>query len=294
MNRRDLFRWSTAAALGGGLAGPGRAAAVHNPLPAPADGHITVAFLLSADAVVIDFAGPYEVFANVQIPGRAVGQPFRLVTVAETREPVRAAGGMTIVPDYSFGDCPAAQVLVIAAQSTRSPAALDWIRATARQADLVMSVCTGAFLLAETGLLNGRPATTHHGAYSQFAMQYPAVVLRKGARYVESGKFASSGGLSSGIDLALRVVERYWGRAVAQNTADVLEYQGQGWLDAGANRAYARPRRLAPGQALCPVCAMVVERAGAPTSEYRRKRYHFCMAEHQQVFDAQPAAYAAQ
>lgn len=298
MKRREIFRWSTAAALTAALPGTSQAvradaavttdASVQNRLHPPAEGTIDVAFLLSADAVVIDFAGPWEVFANVQIPGQAVELPFRLYTVAQTLDPIEATGGMTIVPDYTFDTCPTPRVLVIPAQSTRTHAALGWIRKTAHSADLTMSVCTGAFLLAETGLLSGKPATTHHGSYSEFAMKFPDITLRKGARYVESGKFASSGGLSSGIDLALRVVERYWGRVVALNTADVLEYQGQGWLDAGSNRAYTRRRGAEPR---CPVCDMAVDKASAPSSLYRTRRYYFCMAEHKQGFDARPAAY---
>jgi len=261
------------------------------PLAAPAQGPVNVAFLLSDDAVLIDFAGPWEVFQNVMIPGRDDGPVFRLFTVAETGAPIMAGGSMTITPEFTFATAPSADVVVIPAQRAPTPATIAWIREAAHKAQLTMSVCTGAFALAKTGLLSGKSATTHHGSFKQFAMQFPDVRLQRGARFVESGKFATAGGLSSGIDLALRVVERYFGRTVARNTADVLEYQGQGWLDPMSNRAYARRRNATGKHLLCPVCEMEVDKVTAATSTYRRKTYYFCMAEHKAAFDAEPAAF---
>jgi transcriptional regulator GlxA family with amidase domain len=92
-----------------------------------------------------------------------------------------------------------------------------------------MSVCTGAFQLARTGLLDGLQATTHHHFYDAFAKEFPQVKLHRGLRFVDNGHIASAGGLTSGIDLALRIVERYFGHGVAQQTADYMEYTGQGW-----------------------------------------------------------------
>src|SRR5208282_6166889 len=132
-----------------------------------------------------------------------------------------------IVPDFNLRMAPTPKVIVIPAQGGESPAMLEWIRKSSNTADVTMSVCTGAYLLAKTGLLKGKAATTHHGAYADFAMQFPDIELRRGARFVEEGNLASAGGLSSGIDLALRVVERYYSRDRAQQTADMMEYQGQ-------------------------------------------------------------------
>lgn len=300
MNRRDLFRLSTAMGLTAALPAAGHAApkpaqAAPNPLQPlrpPPEGSIPVAFLLSDNAVVIDFAGPWEVFLNVSIAGRA-DPAFQLYTVAATRDPIRAGGGMTIVPDYTFETAPAPRVIVIPAQSRPTEAVLAWVRQAARTADLTMSVCTGAFLLAKTGLLAGKAATTHHAAYNEFAMTFPDIALRRGARYVEAGKVASAGGLSSGIDLALRVVERYFGHTVAANTAYVLEYQGQGWLHPDANLAYATRRRSSSRHPLCAVCEMEVARATAPSSVYRGNTYYFCMPEHKTMFDANPAGFLA-
>ena len=196
----------------------------------PERGPIDVAFLISNDATVIDFTGPWEVFQDVMLEGRGQEMPFRLFTVADGRDPVRVTGGMRIVPDYSVADAPPPRVVVIPAMR-RTPAVLEWLRRTSASADLIMSVCTGAFVLAEAGLLAGKKATTHHDFHDRFAAQYPNVTLERGQRFVESApNLATAGGLTSGIDLALRVVERYFGRDVARRTAVYMEYQGKGWL----------------------------------------------------------------
>src|ERR1700730_313359 len=209
-----------------------------NSLRPPDKDQIPVAFLISDGAVVIDFCGPWEVFQDTMIPSRQ-DMPFRLYTVAETKKPIRTSGGMQIVPDYTTGDAPAPKVIVIPAQSEPSPAVLDWIRKSTKTTDVTMSVCTGAFVLAKTGLLDGKSATTYHGAFGPFAMKFPTIALKRGARFVENGNLATAGGLSSGIDLALRVVERYYGRDVAEKTAYNMEYQGQGWMNPNSNSAYA-------------------------------------------------------
>jgi transcriptional regulator GlxA family with amidase domain len=107
---------------------------------------------------------------------------------------------------------------------------VEWIRGAAADADLTMSVCTGAFHLARTGLLKGRAATTHHRFLDRFATEFPEVTVKRGVRFVEHPKVATAGGLSSGIDLALRVVERYFGRPVAERTATYMEYDSRGWI----------------------------------------------------------------
>ncbi len=276
------------AAPAAGKGGP--ATAAPKPLTPPAQGSIPVAFLLSPGAVIIDFCGPWEVFQDVSIPGRKE-DAFRLYTVAETAQPIRASGGMAIAPDYTLATAPAPKVIVIPAQSGRSEAILEWVRASSKQTDVTMSVCTGAFLLAKTGLLSGKSATTHHAAYRTFAMQFPDVRLERGARFVEDGNLASAGGLSSGIDLALRVVERYFGREAAVQTAYQMEYQGQGWLDPRSNAVYAQARVSTDAHPLCPVCQMDVDPATAPKSVYKGKTYYFCTEDHQARFAAAPEGY---
>jgi len=151
-----------------------------------------------------------------------------------------------------------------------------------------MSVCTGAFVLAKTGLLSGKAATTFHAAFRPFAVQFPDIHLKRGARFVEDGNLATAGGLSSGIDLALHVVERYYGREIAQKTAYEMEYQGQGWMNPDSNQVYAETRISTDEHPLCPVCQMDVDSATAPKSVYKGKTYYFCSPGDKQQFDATP------
>ena len=256
-------------------------------LKAPDKGQIPVAFLISDGAVVIDFCGPWEVFQDVMIPA-SEEMPFRLYTVAETKKPIRTSGGMQIVPDYTIQNAPPPKVIVIPAQSAPSPAVLEWIRSASKTTDITMSVCTGAFVLAKTGLLNGKSATTYHGAFGRFAMQFPDVQLKRGARFVENGNLATAGGLSSGIDLALRVVERYYGREVARKTAYNMEYQGEGWMNPDSNQTYATSPVSTAEHPLCVVCGMDVDPKVAPKSVFKGATYYFCSQDDKKTFDAAP------
>jgi putative intracellular protease/amidase/YHS domain-containing protein len=262
------------------------------PLRAPATGRIPVAFVLTKGAVMIDFAGPWEVFQDTYVPSRGKmddQMPFELYTVSDSREPIRVSGGMQIVPDFTFEDAPPPKVIVIPAQGGETPKMLDWIRKSAPQTDVVMSVCTGAFVLADTGLLAGKSATTHHSSFRRLAIKFPDVHVRRGARYVEEGNLATAGGLSSGIDLALRVVERYFGRKAATETAYQMEYQGQGWLNPNSNSVYAGEVVSTAAHPLCAICQMEVDPATAPKSVYKGKAYYFCSDEDKEQFEAAPA-----
>jgi putative intracellular protease/amidase/YHS domain-containing protein len=302
MNRRELLKRSAALGLtaAGSLTLPGAAAATLdaaresaalNPLTPPANASIPVAFLISEGAVVIDFCGPWEVFERVSIPGRKY-DAFSLYTVAETAASISAAGGLKITPNYTIANAPAPKVIVIPAQSPAGEATKAWIRNATKNTDVTMSVCTGAFVLASTGLLSGKTATTHHGAYVDLAMQYPDIHVQRGARFVETGNLASAGGLTSGMDLALRVVERYFGRDVASQTASLLEYQGQGWLNPNSNAEFAGPIQQSANHPLCAICGMDIDRSLSST--YKGKTYYFCVKEHKQIFDGSPEKFAAE
>jgi len=206
-------------------------------LTPPKSGTIKVAFVLSEGATVIDFAGPWEVFDNVMLPGHGgdmqASMPFELYTVAPSKEPIHTSGsgrpGMTIVPDYSFADAPVPDLVVVGAQRG-GPGLGEWLQKVHAQHAVVMSVCTGAFKVAQAGLFDGGEATTHHAFYGNFASEFPKVKLVRSARYAQASPTVfSAGGLSSGIDLALHIVAEYYGQAVAQKTADYMEYQGTGW-----------------------------------------------------------------
>jgi putative intracellular protease/amidase/YHS domain-containing protein len=309
MNRRDLLKLAAGgAALGGawgcsavgaarsegpaGRAGPPGpvAASPPRPLPLPKTGPLPAALVVGKDAEVLDFCGPLEVFAGaVTAEGTPLFAPY---LVAATLEPVVVGGGMRVLPDHTFESAPQPKVIVIPAMdlAAATPAMIGWLRTASAATDVTMSVCNGAFVLARTGLLSGRPATAHHGAYFRFAAEFPDVRLKRGARYVEDGNLASSGGISSGIDLALRVVERYVGRDLAASVADGMEYQGQGWLNPESNGAYARMPAFTEEHPLCPVCLMDGDRS--MTSTFRGKRYYFCAPSEKAFFDEHTQVFA--
>ncbi|MFG1608061.1 ATP-binding cassette domain-containing protein [Actinoplanes sp. NPDC049265] len=224
------------------------------PLDPPATGAITVAFLLSSQAELVDFAGPWGVFEYAQLDDRP--HPFTLYTVAATTDPVRVSGGMVLVPGHDFESAPAPDIVVVPAVDMEkiAPEALDWLRRVHHDAAVTMSVCNGSFVLGRAGLLDGRTATAHHAAYKALGALFPEVEVVRGVRFVEDGPIATAGGLTSGTDLALRIVERYFGRAVAQRTATYLEYQGTGWTHPGSNAEFAS--MSSPEQPACPVCDM--------------------------------------
>ncbi len=241
--------------------------------------------MLSENAVVMDFCGPIAVFEGTNIPSR--GAPaFELYTIAESTQPVRVSGGLTIVPRYAFENAPKPKVILIPEQRG-GDAMVAWIKAQSHDVDLTMSVCTGAFLLAKTGLLNGKTATTHHGSYARFGMTMKDIRLKRGYRFVDEGNVATSGGLSCGMDLALHVVERYYGRQVAENAAFWLEYQGAGWKDiSGASNATYAKRN--PNGMECPICTMPVDSTAVNKSDYRGKTYYFCTNQCKTRFDDDP------
>ena len=197
-------------------------------LTPPAKGSIPVTILISEGLNVIDFSGPWGVFESVSLPG-AVEPPFRLFTVAEKAELVVSGSGLKLIPHYTFANVPEMKVVVIPAQKG-SDAMIEWLRKAPATADVIMSVCTGAFKLAKAGLLSGKAATTHHEFVDKLEKEYPDIQVKRGVRFVEGEKISTAGGLTSGTDLALRVVERYFGREIAQTTATYMEYQGRGWI----------------------------------------------------------------
>jgi transcriptional regulator GlxA family with amidase domain len=161
--------------------------------------------------------------------------PFELYTVGLSRDPVHTSAapshpGMAVTPDYSFADAPQPDIVVVGAQSG-GPALEEWLRKVHGQGVTVMSVCTGAFILGKAGLLDGKSATTHPDYYQMFAEKYPKVKLAPaGTRYVQSDAVTyTSGGETTGIDLALHLVAGYFGDKTAQTTADFMQYRGDGW-----------------------------------------------------------------
>lgn len=232
MGRRELLGLAGAAAAAGVL--PATACSAQdnssNQMQMGNMKVVPVAFLLGDGATVIDFAGPWEVFQDSYKGDRG----FEMYTVAEDKTPIRASGGMMVLSKHTLADAPQPKVIVIPAQrggtsGEKVDRRVAWLRAMAPRADVVMSVCTGAFLLARTGLLDGLRATTHHQFHDEFAKQFPKVKLVRHGRYVDNGKIITAGGLSSGIEAALHVVERYLGAGIRQEAADYMEYVPHEW-----------------------------------------------------------------
>jgi transcriptional regulator GlxA family with amidase domain len=205
------------------------------PLAPPEKGQINVAFVISDETEAMDLAGPWEVFEDVVLKNHQVrhsdggkASPFNPYTVSDSLEPLNA-NGLMLVPNYTFETAPKPRVIVIPAQKGRSAKQERWLVNNSKTADVTMSVCTGVSMLADYGMLDHQKATTHHQYLEKFQEQYPTVQFVTDTRYVENDKISTAGGLTSGIDLALHVVERYYGPAIAQSTADYLEYHSGLW-----------------------------------------------------------------
>jgi transcriptional regulator GlxA family with amidase domain len=186
-----------------------------------------VAILIFPEVEVLDFAGPFEVFAVTdEISG---GQLFHTYTVAESPGSVRARNGLKIVPDFTLESAPAPQVLIIpGGAGTRpllqKPALLEWIRQRHRGTEHTVSVCTGALVLAKAGLLANRRATTHCGNFAELAALAPNTDISETVRFTDNGQILTSAGISAGIDVSLHVIAQLHGKATAEKTARYMEY----------------------------------------------------------------------
>ncbi len=192
-----------------------------------------VGILIFEDVEVLDFCGPFEVFSITTSEGQS-GDESQLYVVhifAETRELVRCRNGLLVQPHHSIHEHPALDIVVVpGGRGTRrersNPHILDWIKVQHEQVDLMTSVCTGAFLLAANGLLDGKSATTHWASIDWLRDNHPAITVRDDQRFVDEGGIITSAGVSAGIDMALHVVERMHGPGVARQSARHMEYDG--------------------------------------------------------------------
>ena len=192
---------------------------------------LQVAILLYPDVEVLDFAGPYEVFTTAsRVHGRrspGAEAPFRVCTVAAQRGPVRARAGLDVVPDHTFDDHPSVDLLVVpggvVTAELQRAATIDWIARVHTTTTITASVCTGAFLLARTGLLHGLSATTHWEDIDDLRAFAADTRVLEGRRWVDEGRIVTSAGISAGIDMSLHLVERLDGRDLAVATARQME-----------------------------------------------------------------------
>lgn len=190
----------------------------------------TVGIYLFDDVELLDFAGPYEVFTTCSRVARRLGHatPFETLAIGPSTAIVTARAGLTILPTHAIGAHPPLDLFIVPGgvvdTQLRDRRVIDWIAATAAATPLTASVCTGALLLAEAGLLDGRPATTHWEDLGQLRADYPAVLVKDEGRWIDDGDIVTSAGIAAGIDMSLHLVARLCGAELAACTARQMDY----------------------------------------------------------------------
>lgn len=185
---------------------------------------ITTGILLFEDAEELDFAGPWEVLtAAAQVTGEG-----RTVTIAEREGPVRCAKGLRVLPDHSFSNAPALDVVLVPGgigtrREVANPVLIDWLRKAGAHATWVTSVCTGSLLLHEAGFARGKRVTTHWAFVPEFRKR-PEVTVLDGPRYVRDGSLVTSAGVSAGIDMTLWLVGQLHSPEVARKVQRYIQY----------------------------------------------------------------------
>ena len=189
----------------------------------------TVAIVLFDEVEVLDFAGPFEVFS---VCGRRSQlDPFDVFTVSDRGQTIRARNGLVVTPLYSFENAPAPDILLVPGgfgtrREMKNPVMLEWVARHGKRCEFLLSVCTGALVLACAGLLDGLSATTHHLAFDELRAVAPRTNIREGERIVDNGRVVLSSGVSAGIDMSLHMVSRLLGDDLARETARYMEYEG--------------------------------------------------------------------
>lgn len=189
----------------------------------------TVGILLFNEVEVLDFAGPFEAFSITSLPGRAE-KPFRVHIISQTGELVQARYGLMVKPSYSISNAPPLDILIIPGGygaeeiEIHNEKIISWIRNQAGEVSLIASVCTGAFLVAEAGLLNGKKATTHWLDIDRLKLEYPQINVQRNVKYVDEGSIITAAGISAGLNMSFYIIAKLLGKEVAQTTARRMEY----------------------------------------------------------------------
>lgn len=189
---------------------------------------ISVGIVLFDDVEVLDFAGPFEVFSitSKEFMGEKV---FDVSTIGETGKIISARNGLEVQPKYSFENAPHMDIIVVPGgmgtrREVNNPHMIAWIKERATTAQITSSVCTGSFLLAKAGLLDGKKATSHGGRLDALEQEFPEVTVVRGVKFVDEGHIVTAGGISAGINMAFAVVKRLAGLEAAKRTAKIMEY----------------------------------------------------------------------
>lgn len=202
-----------------------------------------VGVVLFEGFTVLDVYGPVQAFASCRVV-QTDGTPnryFEVVTIGEKAGPIQAGEGPTTVADYSFADAPDCDILLVPGgfgtrAAVNDASFLESLGGAANKAATVATVCTGSALLARTGLLDNRPATSNKIAWDWVIQQGPAVSWQRRARWVDDGNLITSSGVSAGIDMALALIQRLCGREMAVLSAKNMEYI---WNEDQANDPFA-------------------------------------------------------
>ena len=187
-----------------------------------------VAILLFDDVEVLDFAGPFEVFTVTdELNNHTI---FNVFTVAETYNAIKPRNGLSVNPDYALSDCPMPDVLIVPGgygtrQVLEKRDIIEWIQLVSKEAELVLSVCTGSLVLAKAGILEGLQATTHHQVLDTLASLAPNTKIINDKRYVDNGSIVTAAGISAGIDMCFYIIEKLLGSEYAEETATYMEYK---------------------------------------------------------------------
>ena len=195
----------------------------------------TVGIYLFDDVEVLDFAGPFEVFSTAsRVHSRLDPQSpvlFEVVTIADEKRMVQARGGLKVMPDFEITTHPHLDVLVIpggiVTAELKRKQIIEWIARTASKTQITASVCTGAFLLGQAGLLKGKRATTHWEDIDDFHSMFPEIDVQAEVRWVDNGQIVTSAGISAGIDMSLHLVSRLESQDLAVKTAWQMEFDWQ-------------------------------------------------------------------
>lgn len=188
----------------------------------------TIAIYIYENAEVLDFSGPFEVFSTAK---RLANLDWNVILIAEKLEPVIARGGFKVIPDYRIDNPPPIDILLVAGgihtAEVKNTKAIEWIAKTAKQADYIASVCTGAFLLAKAKLLDNLTVTTHWEDIADLANDYPTLNVIDNKRWVKNGNIYISAGISAGIDMSLELLSELTSPELAIKTARQMDYAWQ-------------------------------------------------------------------
>ncbi len=287
--------------------------------------HLNVAFVVFPGVEALDLTGPLDVLVNAS---NLTNGGYHCYTVALTDSLLTTdQGGLRLKPDYTFATAPRPDLVVVpggpgVARSRQNAAFVAQLKDLSGRATQTMSVCTGALLLAQAGVLDGHRATTHQGSTDELARQFPKVNVVPGVRYVVDGPVLTTAGVTAGIDGAFYLVEKYNGPTVAEVVADVMQYPRLNTAQAQQPNAHpatnlfaqaapatgtqsmalhpqagrpsiARPSTKAAPLASTtdPVCHMGITAATKYRATYQGKTYGFCSEGCRKVFAAKPSQY---